>query len=162
MAYIIIRRGKHQFGSHKRIKRLCKAWRASQVALVVKNTSASAGDVRDAGLILGMGRSPGGGHGNPLQYSCLENPHGQRSLVGCSPSVESQRVRHDWATKCSTAYIESTYFLPDEHSLIYDIWVSCTNIYSILFFNVSNLLKVVVYLFISSSKVWVIRSCWHC
>ena len=36
-------------------------------------------------LNLGSGRSPGGGHGNPLQYSCLENPHGQRSLVGCSP-----------------------------------------------------------------------------
>ena len=33
----------------------------------------------------GLGRSPGGGHGNPLQYSCLENPQGQRSLVGCSP-----------------------------------------------------------------------------
>ena len=35
--------------------------------------------------IPGLGRSPGGGHGNPLQYSCLENPHGQRSLAGCSP-----------------------------------------------------------------------------
>ena len=34
---------------------------------------------------LGLGRSPGGGHGNPIQYSCLENPHGQRSLVGYSP-----------------------------------------------------------------------------
>ena len=37
------------------------------------------------GLIPGLGRSPGGGHGNPLQYSCLESPHGQRSLEGCSP-----------------------------------------------------------------------------
>ena len=37
------------------------------------------------GLIPGLGRSPGGGHGNPLQYSCLENPHGQRSLVSYSP-----------------------------------------------------------------------------
>ena len=36
-------------------------------------------------LILGLGRSPGGGYGNPLQYSCLENPHGQRSLAGYSP-----------------------------------------------------------------------------
>ena len=57
---------------------------ASQMALVVKNPSANAGDIRDAGLIPGFGRSPGGGHGNPLQYSCVENPHGQRSLVGCS------------------------------------------------------------------------------
>ena len=41
--------------------------------------------LRDAGLIPGLGRSPGRGHGNPLQYSCLENPHGQGSLTGCSP-----------------------------------------------------------------------------
>ena len=44
---------------------------ASQVALVVKNPPANAGDVRDLGSIPGSGRSPGGGHGNPLQYSCL-------------------------------------------------------------------------------------------
>ena len=44
------------------------------VALMVKNPSANAGDVRDGGSISGSGRSPGGGLGNPLQYSCLENP----------------------------------------------------------------------------------------
>ena len=42
-------------------------------------------NVGDLGSIPGLERSPGGGHGNPLQYSCLENPHGQRSLVGYSP-----------------------------------------------------------------------------
>ena len=42
-------------------------------------------NVGDLGSIPGLGRSPGGGHGNPLQYSCLENPYGQRSLVGHSP-----------------------------------------------------------------------------
>ena len=41
---------------------------------MVKNQPASAGDARDAGLIPGLGKSPGAGHGNPLQYSCLENP----------------------------------------------------------------------------------------
>ena len=41
---------------------------------VVKNPPANAGDARDAGSISGSGRSPGGGHGNPLKYSCLENP----------------------------------------------------------------------------------------
>ena len=41
--------------------------------------------VGDLGSIPGLGRSPGGGHGNPLQYSCLKNPHGQRSLAGYSP-----------------------------------------------------------------------------
>ena len=45
-----------------------------QVALVVKNLPANAGDKRDVGLIPELGRSSGGGHGNPLQYSCLENP----------------------------------------------------------------------------------------
>ena len=40
--------------------------------------------VGDRGSVLGLGRCPGGGHGNPLQDSCLENPHGQRSLEGYS------------------------------------------------------------------------------
>ena len=53
-----------------------KVWNpgGSQMALVVKNPPANAGDIRDAGSIPGSGRSPGGGHGNPVQYSCLENP----------------------------------------------------------------------------------------
>ena len=47
-----------------------------------KESACNAGDV---GLIPGLGRFPGGGHGNPLQHSCLENPHGQRSPAGYSP-----------------------------------------------------------------------------
>ena len=47
-----------------------------------KESSSNAGDL---GLTPGLGRYPGGVHGNPLQYSCLENPHGQRSLAGYSP-----------------------------------------------------------------------------
>ena len=43
-------------------------------ALVIKNPPANVGDIRDVGLIPGSGRPPGGGHSNPLQYSCLENP----------------------------------------------------------------------------------------
>ena len=46
----------------------------SQVALVEKNLLATAGDIRDASFIPGLERSPGEGHNNPLQYSCLENP----------------------------------------------------------------------------------------
>ena len=49
--------------------KLITLYGASQVALVVKNLPAKAGDMRDMGLITGSGRSPGGGHGNPLQYS---------------------------------------------------------------------------------------------
>ena len=51
--------------------------------LVGKNPPANAENIRDASLILGLGRSPRGGQG--LQYSCLENPHGKRSLGGYSP-----------------------------------------------------------------------------
>ena len=59
---------------------------ASQVALVVKNQLASAGDRRDVGSIPGSGRFPAGGHDNPLQYSLLPgDSHRQRRLVGYSP-----------------------------------------------------------------------------
>ena len=53
----------------------------------------SASNAGDAGLIPWWGRAPGGGHGNPLRYACLENSHGQRSLVGYSPW--GCRVGHD-------------------------------------------------------------------
>jgi len=49
------------------------------VVLVIRNSPANAKDVRDAGSIPGSGRFPGGGHGNPLQYSCLENPMDRRA-----------------------------------------------------------------------------------
>ena len=56
----------------------------------------SACSVGDLGLIPGLGRSPGGRHGNRLQYSCLENPHGQRSLAGYTPRghKESYMTKH--------------------------------------------------------------------
>ena len=54
----------------------------------------SACSVGDLGLIPGLGRSPGGGHGSTLQYSCLENPHGWRSLVG----LQSMGLQRVWVT----------------------------------------------------------------
>ena len=53
---------------------------------MVKNQPANAEDTGDSGSIPGLGRSPGGGNGNSLQYSCLEKSHGRRSLEGYSPS----------------------------------------------------------------------------
>ena len=53
---------------------------ASQVALVVKNPPANAGDIRDVDSLPRSGRSTGGGHGNLLQYSCLENPMNRGAL----------------------------------------------------------------------------------
>ena len=72
----------------------------SKASVVPHVSKESTWNVGNPDLFPGLGRSPGGGHSNPLQYSCLENPHGQRSLVGCSPKnlQGSQRVRH-WVTK---------------------------------------------------------------
>ena len=61
---------------------------------VLANVNSAACNAGDLGSILG------GGHGNPLQYSCLENPHWQRSLAGYSPWGR-KRVGHDWVTKHS-------------------------------------------------------------
>ena len=55
------------------------------MVIVLKNPSANAGDIGDVGLIPGSGRFPGGGHGNSLQYSCLEKSQRQGSLAGYSP-----------------------------------------------------------------------------
>ena len=58
---------------------------ASRVTLVVKNLTTNVEDIREMGLIPALGKSPGGGLGNPLQYCCLENPHGQKNLVDYCP-----------------------------------------------------------------------------
>ena len=67
--------------------------RASQVAVVVKNPPANAGDIRDGVSIPESGRSAGGGHGNPLQYSCVENPMDRGAWQATVHG--SQRVEHD-------------------------------------------------------------------
>ena len=63
---------------------------------VVKNLPANAGDTRDVSLVPGLGRSSGGGNGNPGQYSCLEKIHKQRSLMGVH-GVAKIQIRQDWA-----------------------------------------------------------------
>ena len=74
------------------ITELCPLTGASQVALVVKNLSANAGDVRDKSSVPGLGRSPGEGNGNPLQYSCVENPMDRGAW-----RATVHRVRQSWA-----------------------------------------------------------------
>ena len=66
---------------------------ASQVALVVKNPPANAGDVRDKGLIPGSGRFPGEGNGYPLQYSCLENPKDRGAWWATVHGVEKSQIK---------------------------------------------------------------------
>ena len=93
-------------------------WRASQVAVVVKNPPANAGDTRVVGSILGWGISSGGGHGNPLKYSCLENPMDRGP---CWATVYgSQRVRHTWSDFACTPHekVESKLFQHNSMSLL--------------------------------------------
>ena len=68
-------------------------FKASQVALVVKNPPAKAGDARDVGLILGLGRSPGVGNGTQLQYSCLENSMGRGSWQAAVHGVAQSQTQ---------------------------------------------------------------------
>ena len=69
---------------------------ASQVALVVKNPPVNARDVRDMGSNPRLGRSPGGGHGNPLQYSCMENPMDKRDWQAKVHGVTKMWTRLKW------------------------------------------------------------------
>ena len=69
---------------------------ASQVTLVLKNQPTNAGDVRNMGSIPGLGRSPGGGHGNPLQYSCLENPMDRGAWRATVHRVTKSQTRLKW------------------------------------------------------------------
>ena len=61
--------------------------------LVVKNPPANAGDIRYPGSVPGLGRSPGGGHGNPLWYSCLENPMDRGVCQAMVHRVAESRTR---------------------------------------------------------------------
>ena len=56
-----------------------------------------------------LGRSPGGGHGNPLQYSCLENPYGRRSLAGCSPRGHKELEMTEHIYSLYTHFCKSVY-----------------------------------------------------
>ena len=71
-------------------KNMYTSLRVPQVVLVVNNPPASTGDVRDTGSIPGLGRSSRGGHGNPFQYSCLENPMDRGATVHSIPKSRTR------------------------------------------------------------------------
>ena len=98
--------------AHQRLYLKYVQFGASQVALVVKNPPANTGDIRDWGSIPGSGRSPGGGPGNPLQYSCLENPMdrgGWRAIAHRVSKSQTQLKRLSMYTHmCNLSYVSYT------------------------------------------------------
>ena len=84
---------------------------APQVALVVKNPPASAGDggvIKDAGFTPGLGRSPGGGQGNPLQYSCLENSMDRGAWQAMIVKTAKSRTQLKWRSIHTGTITEAT------------------------------------------------------
>ena len=84
---------------------------------MVKNLPASAGDIRDAGSIPGLGRSPGGGHGNPPQYSCLENPMDRGAW-----RATVHRVAKSWTWLKRLSMHTRISCLGEENVLISSLW----------------------------------------
>ena len=98
---------------------------------MVKNPPANAGGARELGSVPGVGRFPGGGRGNPLHYSCLENPmdRGHRELQ----SIGSQRVGHDWRdlaqhTRICIVYDLKVFLVNEERRIMQLIWDYATNL----------------------------------
>ena len=84
---------KEQVGKEIKRSALHCTGQASQMVLVVKNLPANAGDIRDVSSIPGLGRSSGEGHGNPLHYSCLENPMDRGAWLAMVHSVAKSQTR---------------------------------------------------------------------
>ena len=89
--------------------------RASQVALVVKNPPPNAGDIRDVGSIPGLGRSPGGGHGNPLQCSCLENCMDRGAWWATVQRVTKSWTRLKWLSRHTCTVCQAHEGLETQH-----------------------------------------------
>ena len=124
---------------------MCPPLGASQVALVVKDPLANAGDIRDAGSIPGLGRSPGGGHGNPLQYSCLKGPMDRGARRAAVHRVTRSQTQLKWL---STA--QHTYLYTHTHiQLTLFLWRILTKMVRSIIMNYSNklILKCLIQLF---------------
>ena len=89
-----------------------------------RESACSAGDTRS---ISGLGRSPGGKHDNPLQYSCLKNPHGQRSLVGYSPWGAKSRTQLKRPSTLVPTYVHT---VDDTDLNIYIQLADCVQIFA--------------------------------
>ena len=88
-----------------KILSLVPAW-VSQVVLMVKTLPTYEGDIRDSSSVPGSGRSPGGGHGNPLQYSCLENPMDRGAWWATVHGVAKSQAWLKWLSTCTCPKVE--------------------------------------------------------
>ena len=98
--------------------------RASQVALVVKNLPANAGDRSDTGLIPGSGRLPWGGNGNPLQYSCLGNPMDRVAWWAAVHRVAKSQTRTEVTSHTCTLLVRKQCL--QTYMTVTLIWGKCT------------------------------------
>ena len=103
---------------------------ASQVVLVVKNLPANAGDTRDACSIPRLGRFPGEGHGNPHQYSCLDNPMDRGAWQATVYRVAQSQTRLKWLSigQYSIVYMYHSFFI---HSSV-DAHLGCFHVLAIV------------------------------
>ena len=84
---------------------------------MVKNLPADAGDIKGTSLITGLGRSPGGGHGNPLQDSCLENPMDRGARQARVPGVAQSWTRLEQLSTRARVYLLNTWEIPRKTEL---------------------------------------------
>ena len=131
------------------IARLYGSFRASQMVLVVKNPPANAGDVRDLGLIPQSGRSPGGGHGNPGQYSCLENLMNREAWWAAIHRVAKRWTRLKWISM-------PAYMLICAKNFTRDIW--CTACSETGWYQGADGEDLIfIFKFLSNEHIW----CWY-
>ena len=121
---------------------------ASQVALVVTTPPADAGYPGDASLIPRLERSPGRGHSNPLQYSCLENPMDRGAWWATVHGVAKSRI---WLKQCSMHAWLTTYTTKFLHK---NLTVWCQNAFKKYFIYLAVLVTVVLEIFFLSCGTW--------
>ena len=98
--------------------------KAKVLSFMVKNLLANAWDIRDTGSIPRLGRSPGGGHGNPLQYSCLENPMDRGTCWATVHKVAKSQTQLKWLSlhTCYVyVYTHIHVFASQRHQIVYGI-----------------------------------------
>ena len=124
---------------------------------VVKNPSATAGDVKDVSLIPGLGRSPGGGHGNPLQYSCLENPrHRGAWRVTELDATEAAEHTHAHGVPCLLIFKYWSGLDPRAKSHLVTVYNSLVRQCVLLRLLDGILITIVIKIFCIHSRIWIV------